>query len=618
MSEPVSIGDYALIGDSRTAALVSRYGSLDWLCLPRFDSPSVFGAILDDAKGGRFAVHPVAPSSSRRRYVGDTNVLETTFQTADGELRLTDFMPVATEAEKRRELWPEHEVLRLLECLSGEMEVEVVCDPRPDYGRSTARFESVGALGFRMFLANGSLLLRSEFPLQLSADGTLAGRATLVAGDRRWIALGHATDEPAVLPMLGDGAAERLRQTLAWWEQWAGRCSYEGPHRAAVVRSALALKLMAYAPSGAVIAAPTTSLPESLGGTRNWDYRYCWLRDASFTTRALFELGYGEEATAFLSWLLQSTRLTWPELQIMYDVYGGTNLKEEELPELAGFAGSRPVRIGNAAKEQLQLDIYGEVVEAASHFVELGGKLDRASARMLIGLDETVCKRWREPDEGIWEVRSGRRHHTYSMAMCWVALDRLIRLHEKEQLQAPASEFAVQRDAIGREIEEHGYNEQLGSYVAELGGDEVDASLLLLGLHGYADPASDRMRGTCAVIRERLGVDGLLYRYPPDSDGLPGREGAFGICSFWACQLLAMQGETADATAEFEHLLSFANDVGLFAEEIDPESGAALGNFPQAFTHIGLINAALALAGASPPDAGDLRIDQVTPVTEVR
>ncbi len=618
MSEPVSIGDYALIGDSRTAALVSRYGSLDWLCLPRFDSPSVFGAILDDAKGGRFAVHPVAPSSSRRRYVGDTNVLETTFQTADGELRLTDFMPVATEAEKRRELWPEHEVLRLLECLSGEMEVEVVCDPRPDYGRSTARFESVGALGFRMFLANGSLLLRSEFPLQLSADGTLAGRATLVAGDRRWIALGHATDEPAVLPMLGDGAAERLRQTLAWWEQWAGRCSYEGPHRAAVVRSALALKLMAYAPSGAVIAAPTTSLPESLGGTRNWDYRYCWLRDASFTTRALFELGYGEEATAFLSWLLQSTRLTWPELQIMYDVYGGTNLKEEELPELAGFAGSRPVRIGNAAKEQLQLDIYGEVVEAASHFVELGGKLDRASARMLIGLGETVCKRWREPDEGIWEVRSGRRHHTYSMAMCWVALDRLIRLHEKEQLQAPASEFAVQRDAIGREIEEHGYNEQLGSYVAELGGDEVDASLLLLGLHGYADPASDRMRGTCAVIRERLGVDGLLYRYPPDSDGLPGREGAFGICSFWACQLLAMQGETADATAEFEHLLSFANDVGLFAEEIDPESGAALGNFPQAFTHIGLINAALALAGASLPDAGDLRIDQVTPVTEVR
>lgn len=618
MSARPSIGDYAIIGDSRTAALVSREGSLDWLCLPRFDSPSVFGAILDARRGGRFAVHPVAPSSSQRRYVGDTNVLETTFQAPGGVLRLTDFMPVATEAEKRRQLWPEHEVLRLVECVSGEVEVEVACDPRPDYGRARARFEKLGALGYRMFLRTGCLMLRSDLALELSADGMLAGRERLAAGDRRWIALGHATDEPAVLPMLGAGADERLRQTLAWWEGWAARCSYAGTHREAVVRSALALKLMAYAPSGAVIAAPTTSLPEVLGGSRNWDYRYCWLRDASFTTRALFELGYGEEATAFLSWLLQSTRLTWPELQIMYDVYGGTQLKEEELTELEGLAGSRPVRIGNAAKDQLQLDIYGEVVEAAAHFVELGGHLDRASARMLLGLGTTVCERWREPDEGIWEVRSGRRHHTFSKAMCWVALDRLIRLHEKDQLDAPMREFSAQREAIGREIEEHGYNERLGSYVAEFDGDEVDASLLLLGLHGYADPRSARMRSTSAAIRERLGVDGLLYRYPPVSDGLPGREGAFGICSFWACQLRALQGEKADATAEFEHLLSFANDVGLFAEEIAPDTGAGLGNFPQAFTHIGLINAALALDGTPLPDASDMHVDQVRDEEEGR
>lgn len=611
-----SISDYALIGDSRTAALVSRDGSLDWLCLPRFDSPSVFGAILDAQKGGRFTVQPVAPFSSQRRYVGDTNVLETTFHTVGGVLRLTDFMPVASEAEKRLQLWPEHEVLRLVECVAGDVALEVVCDPRPNYGRSSACFKKLGALGYRMFLRTGSLLLRSELPLELSAEGTLVGGATLTAGDRRWIALGYAVDEPAVLPMVGQGADARLRQTLAWWERWAGRCSYKGRYRDAVVRSALALKLMSYAPSGAVIAAPTTSLPEVLGGSRNWDYRYCWLRDASFTTRALYELGYSEEATAFLSWMLQSTRLTWPELQIMYDIYGGTKLKEEELTALEGFAGSRPVRIGNAATDQLQMDIYGEVVGAASNFVELGGKLDRASARMLLGLGKTVCDRWREPDEGIWEVRSGRRHHTFSKAMCWVALDRLIRLHEKDQLKAPVSEFSAQRDAIRQEIEEHGYNEQLASYVSEFDGDDVDASLLLLGLHGYADPGSERMMNTSAVIRERLSVDGLLYRYPPDSDGLPGREGAFGICSFWACQLRALQGETAEATAEFEHLLSFANDVGLFAEEIDPDTGAALGNFPQAFTHIGLINAALALDGTPAGDASDLRVDRIQAAVE--
>ncbi len=277
----------------------------------------------------------------------------------------------------------------------------------------------------------------------------------------------------------------------------------------------------------------------------------------------------------------------------MYDIYGSTKLKEEELTELEGFAGSRPVRIGNAATDQLQMDIYGEVVEAASNFVDLGGHLDRASARMLLGLGKTVCDRWREPDEGIWEVRSGRRHHTYSKAMCWVALDRLIGLHEKDQLKAPVSEFSTERDAIRREIEEHGYNKQLGSYTAEFDGDEVDASLLLLGLHGYADPGSARMRSTGSVIRE-------------------------GICSFWAIQLRAMQGETADATAEFEHLLSFANDVGLFAEEIDPETGEALGNFPQAFTHIGLINAALALNGAPARAASDMHFDQLVTEAEVR
>lgn len=591
-----AIGDYAVIGDCRSAALISREGSLDWLCLPRFDAPSVFGALLDRHRGGSFTVRPAGPFTSARRYVDDTNVLETTFTTERGRIRMLDLMPVASEDDKRHALAPEHEVLRVIEGVEGEVEVEVVCDPRPWYGTVVPRLSDRGSMGYCYEYGAEALVLRSEIPLAVSGRQPGArGHARVRPGERRYLSLAFTHGEVAVLPLFGKIAEGKIAQTIRWWQAWASRCRYAGPYRAAVIRSALTLKLLTYAPSGAVVAAPTTSLPEKVGGVRNWDYRYCWLRDASLTLQALMDLGYVEEAEAFLAWILHSTRLTWPELQVLYDVHGESRLRERELPHLEGYAGSRPVRIGNDAENQLQLDTYGEVVDAAFEFVRRGGRLDRTTGRMLVGLARTVCRRWREPDEGIWEVRGGRRHHTYSKAMCWVALDRLLKLHETGHLRAPTAQCAAEREAIRTEIEARGYNRQLESYVSVLDGDQVDASLLLLSRYGYVAPTAPRMVSTCARLHQRLGRNGLLYRYL-DDDGLPPGEGAFGICSFWSVECRARQGMVADAVADFEHLLSLANDVGLFAEEIDPETGALLGNVPQAFTHVGLIDAALTLA----------------------
>jgi GH15 family glucan-1,4-alpha-glucosidase len=600
------IDDYAIIGDCRAAALISRGGSLDWLCLPRFDSPSIFGAILDARHGGRFAVQPRDPFTTTRRYVGDSNVLETTFATTTGTARVTDVMAVASESDRAGELWPDHEILRKVECTAGHVLMEVVFDPRPDYGRSVPRIKRQPGLGWITEHGAQVLVLESDIPLRQDArQPGINGTVALQQGDSRMLSLAFDERTPAVRPSCGPAADAQLARSIRWWEAWARHLRYQGPYRSAVMRSALTLKLLTFAPSGAVIAAPTTSLPEALGSVRNWDYRYCWLRDASLTLRALLDLGYTIEAEAFLSWMLQATRLTWPELQILYDVYGEANIPETELEHLEGYARSRPVRIGNAAIDQLQLDTYGEVIDATARFVARGGRLDRTTSRVLAGLGETVCRRWREPDEGIWEPRAGRQHHTHSKVMCWVALDRLLTLAANDCVPAPVERFARERDALRREIETRGYNQRIQSYVSVFDGADVDASLLLLGLYGYADPSQERMRNTCERVNERLGVDGLLYRYRTD-DGLARGEGAFGSCSFWAVECKARRGELTRATAMFEHLLDFGNDVGLFAEEIDPDTGAALGNFPQAFTHLGLINAALTLAeaagqGVAPP-----------------
>ncbi len=594
------IKDYALIGDSGSAALVSRSGSIDWLCWPKFDSPSLFGAILDHRKGGNFRIAPAGAYRVKRRYVADTNVLQTTFVTETGKLRLTDLMPVAGRDVYDEEFWPDHEVLRCVECLEGEVDVDVYCDPRPNYGAKQPRLSDRGPIGFVYTSGADVLVLRSDIPLTLSdGRGCLTGSLRLTAGDRRYVSLTYDHGEPAALSLLGGAAAQRIEQSIDYWKRWAARCHYQGPYRDAVVRSALTLKLMTYSRSGAVVAAPTTSLPEKIGGVRNWDYRYCWLRDASLTLRALFELGYREEGTAFFSWLLYTTRLDASSLHVLYDVYGNGELEERTLDHLEGYRGSSPVRIGNQASKQLQLDVYGEVIMAAFEFIRRDGHLDKWQIRLLVEIGNTVCKRWVEPDHGIWEIRSGRRHHTYSKVMCWVALDRLLRMHEDGVLHVPVDKYRREMAAIEEAVEEQGFNERLNSYVSVLGGEDVDASLLLLPVYGYRDARHPRMAHTFEVVQERLALDGLMYRYPHhDDDGLPPGEGAFGLCSFWDEEILARSGKIGQARRHFEQMLSFANDVGLFGEEIDPETGDALGNFPQAFTHIGLINAALTIADA--------------------
>ena len=597
-----AIGDYAAIGDGRSVALVGRDGSIDWLCWPRFDSPSVFGALLDPS-AGRWRIAPVGPFQAHRRYIEDTNVLETRFDTGSGLLVLTDLMPVASREEQIRLMLPEREILRMIACERGEVEIEWSFAPRPEYGIRSPGLRQAGRLGIRAETAQGLLTFRTDLPLEIGSDGMVRGRARLLAGERAHASLTLAADGPAVLPPLGGWSHTALERTVRWWQSWTSGIRYDGPCREMVVRSALALKLMVYAPSGAIIAAPTTSLPERIGGPLNWDYRFCWLRDASLTVRALLGLGCVDEAHAFVNWLLHATRLTRPELRVLYDVYGNKPPAEREL-DLAGHQGSRPVRIGNLAAEQLQLDVYGEVIDAVTHFVQSGGTLDRETEGVLRAWGEYVCRHWDQPDEGIWEPRTGRAHHTHSRVLCWVALDRLLHLHEKDHIRwAPAAKFQENRDLIRQELSARAWNPSLQSYVAELDGDRIDATLLLLSWYDFEPGGSDRMRATYRRIRERLGAgDGLLYRYqrrPPEKEGEPDSpgEGAFGICSFWGVEFLALGGGSVDEARQlFEQLCGYANDVGLFAEQIDPSTGAALGNFPQAFTHVGLINAALSIS----------------------
>jgi GH15 family glucan-1,4-alpha-glucosidase len=583
-----SIGEYGVIGDCRTAALVSRDGALDWLCLPHFSSPSVFGALLDRTRGGCFRISPLERSRTQRRYLPETNVLETTFVTRDGTARLIDAMPIPATSG----LQPMREVLRSIEGIEGRVLVRFSIDPRPGYGARRPRLEKRGRYWVWTW---GSESLHVLSDVALHADGTvLTGEGTLAAGERISISLQYTRDDIAVLSDLGLSAEQRLATTVQWWRDWSARARYEGPYREAVIRSALVLKLLTYSLSGAVVAAPTSSLPEWLGADRNWDYRYCWLRDAALTMRAFIGLGYLEEARAFFQWMLHATRLTWPRLQVLYDVYGGTQVPELQLDDWSGFCESKPVRMGNEAHGQVQLDVYGAVCLAARELANATKCIGGAEARLLAGLGATVCRSWRSPDHGIWEIRGERRHYTFSKVMCWAALDALVALGGRGMVKAPAH-FATARDALRHEIESRGYNEQLASYVGVLNGTMTDASVLLMGCLGYQHPAGERMRRTFTHVHQRLSRGGLLYRYEPGVDGFDAPEGAFGLCSFWAVDNLAVRGDRAEAERYFDHVMRFGNDLGLFAEEIDPDSGELLGNFPQAYTHVGIINSAMTL-----------------------
>lgn len=581
------IGDYGVIGDCRSAALVSKDGSLDWLCWPRFDSPSIFAALLDRERGGCWSISPVGECSINRQYLPDTNILQTTFTTRSGTVVLTDLMPVRENSS----LVPDHEIIRLVECTSGEVEIESLLVPRAKYGVAKPKLEQVGKLGLRFCHGRGVYWLRSTTPLSVK-DASASLQHRLRSGEMLLFSLSYTENAPAILPDV-DQIRHRIATCADWWKEWVAQMRYEGEFREEVVRSALTLKLLTYVLSGAVIAAPTTSLPERVGGSLNWDYRYCWLRDASLTIRAMLELGYLDEAAQFLDWMLHATRLTQPQLRILYTVFGNSAPKECESNVLRGYKDSAPVRIGNAARDQLQLDVYGEVIDAASQYCFHGGKLDREMQKVLVGFGNYVVKHWDEPDEGIWEPRNGRQNHTHSRLMCWTALDRLVSLAEQGKLKgADIGEYKRDRDAIQQQISTRAWNERRQSYVSVLDGEDLDASLLLLSWYGFEKADSPRMKATYRAIRKHLGTpDGLLYRYCANPE-----EGTFAICSFWEAEYLALGGGKSDECRQLmKSLFKYQNDVGLYGEEIDAGSGDALGNFPQAFTHIGLIGAALSL-----------------------
>ncbi|MBX5482648.1 MAG: glycoside hydrolase family 15 protein [Myxococcaceae bacterium] len=595
---PTRIKDYAAIGDGRSVALVSSAGSIDWLCWPRFDSPTLFARLLSP-DAGSWSLTPVGAFRSTRRYLEDTNVLETRFDTPGGVAVLTDFMPVASEQQKRRELWPEYALMRTVRCERGAVHICFRFDPRPGYARERLRIREHGAYALRIETGQGLLTLQGteRACTRRSPDGEVAAEACfrLRAGERATFLLTLSTEAPAVLPPPDRWCHVALESSTSFWRAWAARARYDGPHRDRVIRSALALKLLFFAPSGAVVAAPTTSLPERPGGDWNWDYRFAWLRDAALTVRALVGLGYVEEANAFVSWLLHTTRLTRPELRVLYDVFGRPPPQEQRLSGWSGFAHSRPVRIHNAAGGQLQLDVYGEVIDAVTQMVRLGATLDGETRSLLGDFGRFVTRNWQQPDHGIWELRGAPQHYTHSKVLCWVALARLCEMclggaYPKAHL----AEWMEERDRIAATIRARAWSERRRAYTERFGGEDLDASVLLMSWYGFEPATTWRMRATGQRILEALSPGpGLLYR----SDfGRRMREGTFGICAFWMAEFLARGGGTLEAArAFFEAAAQKANDVGLHGEEVDPATGEALGNFPQAFTHVGLIDAAIAL-----------------------
>lgn len=591
------VRDYALIGDAHTAALVASDGSIDWLCWPRFDSPAVLCRLLDAGKGGWFQIRPAGEFKVTREYDGPTAVLATTFDAEGGRLRLTDFMPVErlTESHRGEDIAAVQSVQRLVEGLAGSVEVELSLRPTFNFALATSDITTREG-GAVVRSGQECLMLSCPFPLSVDEDGVIRGRFRVKAGERIWVTLYYNCD-PEVTP--STDCDRELERTRSYWDEWWCDCRYEGPYRDLVRRSALTLKLLTYEPTGALVAAPTTSLPEEVGGIRNWDYRYTWLRDSALTLYALQLLGYEEEAADFFGWL-DRLCITCRDhrLQIMYTLDGESHLPERELSHLEGYRGSRPVRVGNAAFGQEQLDVYGEVLDAAHLYHERTRRAVRAEwwDELSFMADETA-RRWREPDNGIWEVRGGKRQFLHSKLMCWVALDRAVRLAADLDDKHDTAPWVSARDDIRRAIMEQGYNEKVGAFTQSFGSTALDASALVIPLTGFLPATDPRVISTVERIRERLTSHGLVYRYMTE-DGLPGGEATFAMCSFWLAENLALQGRVAEARELFERVTSYASDTGLFAEEIEPESGELLGNYPQGFTHLALIRAALHIAKA--------------------
>ncbi|MFI8325676.1 glycoside hydrolase family 15 protein [Streptomyces sp. NPDC085529] len=585
------IDDYALIGDLQTAALVGRDGSIDWLCLPRFDSAACFAALLGDEDNGHWRIAPTgAGTCTSRRYAEDSLVLETLWETRTGTVRVTDFMPQRDRAP---------DLVRIVEGVSGRVEMSAVLRLRFDYGSIVPWVRRSD--GHRVAVAGpDAVWLRSEPPVKTWGQQYATCSAfTVTAGERVAFVLtwhpSHERRPPLVDPF------EALEHALADWRAWTARCAYRGPYRSAVVRSLITLKALTYAPTGGIVAAPTTSLPEEIGGVRNWDYRACWLRDSSLTLGALLAAGYTDEAAAWRDWLLRSVAGDPADLQIMYGPAGERRLPETSLPWLRGYADSAPVRTGNAAVDQFQLDVYGEVMDSLYLAREAGIPPERHAWNLQLSLLGFLESHWRDPDEGLWEVRGPRRHFTHSKVMAWVAADRAVRTLEADPtLPGEPDRWRALRDEIHAEVCARAYDPVRNTFTQSYGSAELDAATLLIPRVGFLPPHDPRVVGTVDAVRAGLTHRGFLRRYSPDSgavDGLPGREGTFLVCSFWLADALRMTGREDEARELFERLVGLTNDVGLLAEEYDPVSGRHLGNFPQAFSHIGLVGTALALPG---------------------
>ncbi|HEV3140214.1 MAG TPA: glycoside hydrolase family 15 protein, partial [Vicinamibacterales bacterium] len=567
------IEDYAIIGDGRTAALVARDGAIDWLCLPNLDSPSVFCAILDADRGGAFALAPAIPFECSRRYLADTNVLETTFVTDRGSVRVIDALTLPDDR-----LEPMRELARSIEGLSGSVPMRWSVSPRFDYGERAPRWDMRCGMPVATWGAEALAVSNWSAGAPTMSNGSVCGHFEAAAGSRALIAMSTAYAEPLVFPAR-DAVERRLAATIRYWQKWAGDRGYTGRWRDLVVRSALVLKLLIFSPSGASVAAPTTSLPEDIGGERNWDYRFCWIRDSNFVIDALLALDCYDEAQSLFWWFMQATALTEPELHVLYRLDGGVGPKERDLPR-RGYRDSRPVRVGNGAIEQTQLDIYGDLLETAWLFSEGHRRIDADTGAVLARIADHVCDLWRRPDSGIWEVRNGPFHFTHSKVMCWVALDRAARLADRGEVPSRhAARWRGEAAAIEAFVEARCWSEQRRSYTRTADSRDVDASLLMLPLVGYGDPRGPRVGGTINAVAHDLRAGDFVYRYHA-VDGVAGGEGCFLNCSFWLVHALARAGRLDEAVDLMDRLTQRANDVGLYSEEIDPSSGHFLGNFP--------------------------------------
>lgn len=594
----VPVSDYALIGDTRTSALVSRAGDIDWMCVPRFDGDPLFGRLVDAYGGGSFSISVEGAERVSRSYRDESAILETTARTSTGTARLLEGM--VTDVSQA--LLPQVLLVRRIECLAGEIQVRVRFDPRlglpgrrPDRAR---RLRGHATLVCEWGSLAIGLLSTPDLAIEPGVDASLS----LEQGQSLTINMSVADRSPLTF-VTAAKANDLLDQTDRWWRKWSKEIDYEGPYRSPVVRSLITLRLLTYSPSGAPVAAPTTSLPETLGGSRNWDYRYAWPRDASIGLASFLATGNGEEAHSFMHWLLHASRLTRPRMRVLYGIYGRPAPRERELDSVSGYGRSLPVRVGNAAESQHQLDVYGWVLDAAWLLERSGHRLHGETWRAMVGFADFVAKSWREPDAGIWEVRGPPAQYVHSKLMAWLALDRALRIAATHRVRGSrTSTWRRERDTIAQEVRSRGVDQARDTYVWKYGSPDLDAALLILPVLDLEPVGSPLVKGTIEAVRRELEVEpGLLYRYRPQAEGLDGTEGVFLPCSFWLVQALARTGRVNEAAEVYERVLGYANDVELWSEEMDPVSKEYLGNYPQAFTHATLIQAALALRDAERP-----------------